>query len=163
MFENLIETLQEWGEIIAQQYKDTLNNEGITASGKLVESVKVEPIKINNGVYEVSLSLEDYWKSIEYGRPPTKNSGNGELRRAILDWIRVKPVVPRPYNGKLPTEEQLAYLISRKIHTLGYEGRQPLQRTIDELRADIIRDITEAVQKDLNKDVLVMLHTIEEK
>lgn len=162
MFENLIETLQEWGEIIAQQYKDTLNNEGITASGKLVNSVKTV-FSQNGSLFEVSLSLEDYWKSIEYGRPPTKNSGNGELRRAILEWITVKPVIKRPYNGKLPTDEQLAYLISRKIHTLGYEGRQPLQRTIDELRADIIRDITEAVQKDLNKDVLVMLHTIEEK
>lgn len=162
MFENLIETLQEWGEIIAQQYKDTLNNEGITASGKLVNSVKTV-FSQNGGIYEVSLQMEEYWRAIEEGRGPTKNTGNGELRRAILDWIRIKPVVPRPYNGKLPTEEQLAYLISRKIHTLGYEGRYPLKRTIDELRADIIRDITEAVQKDLNKDVLVMLHTIEEK
>lgn len=162
MFENLIETLQEWGEIIAQQYKDTLNNEGITASGKLVDSVRTV-FSQNGSLFEVSLSLEDYWKSIEYGRPPTKNNGNGELRRAILEWIRVKPVVPRPYNGKLPTDEQLAYLISRKIHTLGYEGKHPLKRTIDELRADILKDIEEAIQKDLNKDVLIMLHTIDGK
>ncbi len=162
MFENLIETLQEWGEIIAQQYKDTLNNEGITASGKLVDSVR-SVFSHNGTVYEVSLSLEDYWKSIEYGRPPTQNSGNGELRRAILKWIDVKPVIKRPYNGKLPTDEQLAYLISRKIHTLGYEGRHPLKRTIDELRADILKDIEEAIQKDLNKEVLIVLHTIDGK
>ena len=162
MFENLIETLQEWGEIIAQQYKDTLNNEGITASGKLVDSVRTV-FSQNGSLFEVSLSLEDYWKSIEYGRPPTKNSGNGELRRAILEWITVKPVIKRPYNGKLPTDEQLAYLISRKIHTLGYEGRHPLKRTIDELRADILKDIEEAIQKDLNKEVLIMLHTIDGK
>lgn len=162
MFENLIETLQEWGEIIAQQYKDTLNNEGITASGKLVDSVRTV-FSQNGSLFEVSLSLEDYWKSIEYGRPPTKNSGNGELRRAILEWITVKPVIKRPYNGKLPTDEQLAYLISRKIHTLGYEGKHPLKRTIDELRADILKDIEEAIQKDLNKEVLIVLHTIDGK
>lgn len=162
MFENLIETLQEWGEIIAQQYKDTLNNEGITASGKLVDSVR-SVFSHNGTIYEVSLSLEDYWKSIEYGRPPTKNSGNGELRRAILEWITAKPVIKRPYNGKLPTDEQLAFLISRKIHREGYKGRQPLQRTIDELRDDILADIKEAVEKDLSEEVFVMLRTIEIK
>lgn len=164
MFENLIECLEYWGERIAAEYKDKLNNEGITASGKLANSVKCLPVDVNGNIYEVSLQLEEYWKAIEEGRKPTENGGNGDLRRAILEWIRVKPVVPRPMaNGKLPTEEQLAFLISRKIHREGYKGRQPLQRTIDELRDDILADIKEAVEKDLSEEVIVMLRTIEIK
>lgn len=164
MFENLIECLEYWGERIAAEYKDTLQREGINASHKLSDSVKCLPVDVNGNIYEVSLQLEEYWKAIEDGRAPTKNSGNGELRRAILEWIRVKPVIPRPMeNGKLPTEEQLAFLISRKIHREGYKGRQPLQRTIDELRDDILADIKEAVEKDLSEEVIVMLRTIEIK
>ena len=107
--------------------------------------------------------MEEYWKAIEDGRGPTKNDGNGELRRAILEWIRIKPVIPRPINGKLPTEAQLAFLISRKIHREGYEGRQPLKRTIERLRDEIYEDIQEAIEKDLNEEVMVLIHTINGK
>lgn len=157
MFDNLIEELKIWGELLASEYKDKLANEKINASGKLSNSVQV--LFNNRGnLYEVSLQLEEYWKQIEEGRGPTKNSGNGELRRAILEWIRVKPILPRPYNGKLPTENQLAYLISRKIHNLGYEGRQPLKRTLEENRDAIYRDIEIALQKDINNDVFNIMH-----
>lgn len=159
MFENLIEELKLWGELLADDYKEKLKNEGITASGKLVNSVKVL-FKNSGTLYEVSLQLEDYYKYIEGGRGATRNNGDGELRRAILDWIRVKPILPRPYNGKLPTENQLAYLISRKIHKLGYEGKQPLKRTLDENKDAIYRDIEKALKKDLSIDVLNILKTI---
>lgn len=152
MFENLTEELKLWGELLASEYKDKLNNEGITASGKLANSVQV--LFNNRGsLYEVSLQLESYWKQIEEGRGPTQNDGNGELRQAILNWIRIKPVAPRPYNGKLPTENQLAYLISRKIHTLGYEGKQPLKRTLSENKDAIYRDIENALCKDLENNI----------
>jgi hypothetical protein len=160
MFEYLADTLQLWGEIIAEEYKNRLQNEGINASGKLSDSVK-SLFKINGNTYEVDLQLEEYWKQVENGRRPTKKKGDGELRRAILQWIRVKPVIPTPYDGKLPTEEQLAYLISRKIHRFGYEGKQPLKKTIDELRDEIYRDIEEALSKDLSMDVLNILRTID--
>ena len=161
MFEHLVDTMQLWGEIIAEEYKNKLNNEGITASGKLANSVK-SLFSINGTTYEVDLSLESYWKQIEDGRKPTHNGGNGELRRNILDWIKVKPVLPRPYDGKLPTEEQLAYLISRKIHRDGYDGKQPLKRTIEENKVDIYKDIEIALSKDLSTDVLNILRTIEQ-
>lgn len=160
MFEHLADTLQLWGEIIAEEYKNKLQGEDINASGKLSNSVKTV-FAVNGNSYEVSLSLEDYWKQVEYGRQPTKNDGNGELRRNILEWIRVKPVIPTPFNGKLPTEEQLAYLISRKIHMYGYEGKQPLKRTIEELKVEIHRDIEEALSKDLSTEVLNILRTID--
>lgn len=160
MFENLVEELKIWGELLAQEYKDRLKNEGISASGRLYNSVR-SSVNISGNHYEVVLNLEEWWKYIEGGRGVTRNNGDGELRRAILEWIRVKPILPRPYNGKLPTENQLAYLISRKIHNLGYEGKRPLGRILDENRDAVYRDIEKALQKDLNTDVLNILRTIE--
>ena len=162
MFENLVKCMSELAEEIKEAYKGRLDTEGINASGKLSNSVKAD-LRINGTVYEAVLQLEDYWKYIEKGRPKTQNNGNGELRRAILEWIRVKPVIPQPYNGKLPTEEQLAYLISRKIHRYGYEGKQPLHNTLEDMKDVIYERIEEALAKDLATDILNILRTITHK
>lgn len=164
MFENLINTLELWGDIIASEYKTKLTNEGITATGKLFDSVIRLPVSIDGYTYEVSLQLEDYWKQVEYGRGKTVNGGTGEVRKNILNWISKKPVLPRPMeNGKLPTVEQLAYLISRKIHREGYIGKRPLGRTLDELREDIKNDISKALTKDLSIEVMEILKEIDSK
>ena len=162
MFENLVECLTNLGEEIKEAYKDRLETEGINASGKLSNSVKAQ-VSVNGSVYEIVLQLEDYWKYIEKGRPSTQNNGNGELRRAILEWIRVKPIIPQPYNGKLPTEEQLAYLISRKIHRYGYEGKQPLHHTLEDMKDRIYEEIEQALAKDISIDVYNILRTITAK
>jgi hypothetical protein len=160
MFEHLADVLELWGEIIAEEYKETLQREGINVSHKLSDSVKCLPVDVNGNIYEVSLQLEEYWKAVEYGRKPTQNNGDGQLRRNILEWIKVKPVLPTPYEGKLPTEEQLAYLISRKIHQLGYEGKQPLKKTVDENKSEMLQDIEDALSKDLSEEVVRILRTI---
>lgn len=131
-WKNLERVLEEYATSVRDTYRGYLQSEGVNASGSLSQSATVN-IEVNNNIYEVSLNLNEYWKWIEGGRPPTENDGNGELRRAIKQWIRVKGIIPRPLeDGKLPTENQLAYLISRKIHTLGYEGKGLLQKSIDD-------------------------------
>lgn len=162
MFENLVECLTKLGEEIKEAYKERLETEGINASGKLSNSVKAQ-VSVNGSVYEIVLQLEDYWKYIEKGRPSTQNNGDGELRRAILEWITAKPVIKRPYNGKLPTDEQLAYLISRKIHTLGYEGKQPLYHTLEDMKDRIYEEIEQALVKDISIDIYNILRTITAK
>lgn len=159
MFECLADTLELWGEILAEEYKNKLESDGINASGKLSNSVKSQ-FKIDGTVYEIDFQLEQYWRAVEDGRKPTQNDGNGELRRNILEWIRVKPILPTPYDGKLPTEEQLAYLISRKIHQFGYEGKRPLHNILVDNKEDLYKDIEEALRKDLSTDVVNILRTI---
>lgn len=159
---HLTETLIRYGDMLVNTYRNKLSTEGINASGKLSNSVKFE-LKLGDTTLEVGLWLEDYYKWIEQGRPRTTHSGNGELRRAILNWIKVKPVVPRPYNGKLPAEEQLAYLISRKIHREGYRGRNVLHKSVEEVNNAMLLDIKYAIVEDLREDmneVLVMLQNM---
>lgn len=149
---NLSMVLAEYGDLLVQNYKYNLTEENAVASGKLRDSVTYT-MRIDDNFIEIGLNLQDYWKWIESGRPPTSQSGNGELRRAILNWIKVKPIVPRPYNGKLPTEEQLAYLISRKIHREGYKGRGILKRSVDEINVMMMDDIKNAIIEDIKADI----------
>lgn len=151
-FKRVEDVLINYALLVRDGYKEKLASEGINASGSLSNSVQAM-VDVNGTQYEVYLTLNDYWKWIEGGRPPTQQNGDGELRRKILEWIKVKPVIPTPFNGKLPTEEQLAYLISRKIHTLGYEGKQPLQKTIDELEDMMFEDLQNAMAEDIAEEV----------
>lgn len=151
-FKRVEKVLIDFAELMRDGYKERLESEGINASGSLSNSVAAQ-VEMNGTVFEVSLTLNEYWKYIEGGRPPTQNNGNGELRRSILQWIKVKPVLPTPYDGKLPTEEQLAYLISRKIHKEGYEGKEPLKKTFEEVEDMLRGDLEIAFAEDIAEDI----------
>jgi hypothetical protein len=151
-FNRVQKVLTDFVELMRDGYKERLASEGINASGSLSNSVTAN-VEMDGAVFEVSLTLNEYWKYIEGGRPPTQNNGNGELRRNILQWIKVKPVLPTPFNGKLPTEEQLAYLISRKIHREGYEGKEPLKKTFEEVEDMLKSDLEIAFAEDIAEDI----------
>jgi len=78
--------------------------------------------------FTISLELEEYWKYLENGTKPHWPPVN-----KILEWIKVKPVLPRAdKNGKIPTENQLAFLISRKISKVGTPATHLLRDTLSE-------------------------------
>lgn len=126
---NLLQVLQEYAREAEEMYKYQLSLGGKTASRKLIDSVKSNVV-VGEQSYEVTLTLQDYWKYIEKGRKPGKFPPVG----AILNWISVKPIIPRPMdNGKLPSPNQLAYLIGRKIEQEGIEPHPALMTTQEEL------------------------------
>lgn len=147
-YDHLREVLERYAVALRNEYQDNLIRSDRVASGDLLNTVEYE-VKDKNGTYTVSLRLQDYWKWVESGRPPTQKGGNGDLRTAILEWIKIKPVLPRPdNNGKLPTPQQLAYLISRKIHKEGYEGTQDLRKATESVWDRFVYEIYEAIDKD---------------
>lgn len=71
-----------------------------------------------------------------------------------MNWIKIKPVLPRPdKNGKLPTQQQLAFLIARKISREGTPAYMNYNQTIDELNKWIDRKLDEALTQDLEEDI----------
>ena len=123
---------------------------GSNASGKLVNSFRTE-VKIGEDSYSVGINLEDYWYYVNNGRGPTRGGGNGGLYEKIKEWIRVKKIVPHvgtiktgKQAGKqyLPTINQLAFLITRKIHRKGYKGTH----FFDEAKADSIAYFKQSIE-----------------
>ena len=148
-FENLFNTLREYASQAATRYKDRLLNDDKKASGQLLNSITSE-IKVGGEQFTVVLNLVDYWKYVEEGRKP----GKFPPPKAILKWITVKPVIPRPIHGKLPTKQQLAFLIGRKIATEGIEAGHQLRDTVTALNAEYIPRLEKALQEDFEAYVI---------
>lgn len=138
--------LQEMAADLAENYRDQLGRSGRNASRNLLNSVTAR-VALDRNVWEVQLSLLEYWKYIEYGTRP-----HWPPPEKILEWITVKPVIPRPgRDGRIPTPKQLAYLIGRKIARVGTEGKPDLQETVERLMPWYERKISEALGTDASE------------
>ena len=142
-YTNTIKVLNEFADYLINNYKTELASQG-WSGGKLYNSVKKVSVVVGD-VSTVTLSLEDYWKYIENGTKP-----HFPPMDKILEWIMVKPVLPRPNDdGDLPTPRQLAYLIAREISENGTEGTHDLQDAIQEVNAKYRQRIAEALGHDM--------------
>lgn len=143
-FPALERVLQDFAKDFEENYKDTLRQHGRVASGDLVNSVKTK-VNTGTGYYEVTVTLKDYWKYVENGTRP-----HWPPRDAILRWIQIKHITPYPdKNNRLPSPESLAYLISRKIATVGTEGSHDMQSVKDALIPLFRQRIAEALGNDM--------------
>lgn len=142
--------IQRLADMIVGLYRKQLESQGINASSTLSKTAKAV-VEVNGNHLLVSLNLEPYWKYVEYGR----KAGKMPPIDAIAEWIKVKPIVPEPINGKVPDTRQLAFLIARKIGREGIQGRKPLTNIIySDVTESIIQDIKSEIQRQLSQAVL---------
>lgn len=154
-WENLERTLNEMGARMVEFMRDKLENTGnygrINASGKLSNSI-THIVSQDGQNWEVSISLEDYWKYVEYDTKPHWVSA-----KKIQEWIIVKPIIPELRNGYLPTVEQLSHMIKWKIHEEGTKAQKFFWNSVDEAARDFEKAIEEAIELDMERNVETML------
>ena len=101
--------LEQLGEDVRQGYVDKLVKNGRPTTENTLASTVKAYVDVKGTTYEVGLELQEYWKYVEEGTKP-----HWPPPSAILHWITIKPVLPRPdKNGRIPTPKQLAFLIGR--------------------------------------------------
>ena len=113
-WDNLKRVLEELGNELRNKYQDNLIRDDKIASGELLNSVEYN-VQSDDRSITLELQLADYWKWVEEGREPGAYPPWNDPNEGILNWIKVKPVLPDNRTGKLPTEKQLSFLIARKI------------------------------------------------
>lgn len=143
-FDNLLKALEEYGIALRNEYQDNLIRSDRIASGELLNNIEFEVIQ-GDRAFKVNLNLASYWKYIEEGTPP-----HFPPVSALLKWIEVKPVLPRPFdNGKIPTPLQLAFAIRHKIGTEGTEGSPDLQNAVQKINEEHRQKIIDAFTMDV--------------
>lgn len=120
-------------EIIETQIIPTLADEyerdGRKASGELIHSLNNFVMDYNSGTYSLYLNLPIYWRSLEYGRPPTDGHTGIRWRNPVKDiekWLVDKHITPP---GRMSLRS-FAYIIARKINQVGFAGKSSLQRGV---------------------------------
>ena len=146
--------MEEMAIAIRNEYQDNLIRNDRIASGDLLNNIEYE-ITRGDFTYTIYVKMKDYWYFVENGRkagkwPPIDN---------ILNWITVKPVLPRPNaEGKLPTPQQLAFLIARKIGEEGTEGTQDLRKATDTIWDTFEDRLYEAIDEDVDAAFIQIFH-----
>lgn len=156
--------LADLAKDIEQGYKDTLlQDRHYTTLGseqRLIDSVKTR-VEVGEHSYEVVMDLNSYWKYLENGTAP-----HWPPREAILNWIRIKPVLPYPDSlGRRPSENQLAYLISRAMAGFspnpnikgGTKASHGLQRTKDSIIPMYAERLSAALGHDVERYIRKVL------
>lgn len=147
-------------------YKRNIEGDNAVAQGDLKNAATYEAnkwvLRWKDETLSLILVLPEHWQYIEEGRGPTQSGQGGVLYPAILEWVKVKKIVPRPNpkTGKVPKVEQLAYAITKKIHKRGYfdpdhHGKHPLGRAVEE--TDIVRQFAAALTDQFNRAIHVEL------
>lgn len=164
----LQKVLQEYARDAEIMYKYQLSLGGKSASRKLMDSLKSR-IDVNGTEYEVTLRLEEYWKYVEGGRKGTETSPPGAIYKAafppvkeLMDWILVKPILPRPDSGgkmQRLRPKSLAFLIGRKIKEQGIEPHPALKTTQEELDKLYREKISAALGHDISNYIRKVITT----
>lgn len=140
-------TIKKITDDFVVELKNRLKANDSYATGDLVNSIR-GIVKQNGKYILISIQLEDYWQFVENGRKAGKYPPINDIKK----WISVKPVLPRPFkSGKLPTDNQLAFLIARKISKVGIKPKPFLKPTITNF--DLINKVYNEVANLLNKQL----------
>ena len=146
--------MEEMAIAIRNEYQDNLIRNDRIASGDLLNNIEYE-ITRGDFTYTIYVKMKDYWYYVENGRkagkwPPIDN---------ILNWIKIKPVLPRPNaEGKLPTPQQLAFLIARKIGEEGTQGTHDLRKATDTIWDTFEDRLYEAIDEDVDAAFIQIFH-----
>lgn len=140
-----IDRIKQLSQGIVDQYRKILSDEGINASSTLSQTADIE-VEFDGVMLRVSLLLEPYWKYVEYGRRPGKMPPIDNIK----EWIRVKPIIPDSNSGRVPSTNQLAYLIARKIGREGIPARHAINKTV---YTDVTERIIEAIKAEITQQL----------
>lgn len=143
---NLLQTLNEFGEALRDNYREQLDSEDVNASNTLSNTARYQ-VDVNGERYEVSLDLKKYYYWLEYGRKP----GKLPPLQPFLDWVSMKKSLPRVDNPRRFAEGIRWNLTSIENGGGGkrLEGKHLLEKATEKTLNDFDTRISEAISKDI--------------
>lgn len=149
MNDNVRAVLNRMGQEFVAEIKMRITEEDAIATGDLLNSIGFELEEDEEGMFTLYLTHADYFHYVNENTKP-----HWPPKEPIAKWIEAKPVIPEERNGKLPTVEQLNFLIRRKISEDGTQGHYFFERVLNSLVETYYPQIVEAIYKDIEEDLL---------
>lgn len=137
------EVLNRYGQDLVQAMKDALHAKDAYASGQL-ESMMDYDVEPTADGYTLYLVAPDYLKWLDQGTRP-----HWAPIEPLKRWVWAKGIVPEERNGKLPTVEQLPYMVQHGIAVNGTEGIHQVNAVADMVFDRWEKELQEAMLDDL--------------
>lgn len=168
VFPHLVEVMTKYGEVFVEKYRQGLIDKDAIVTRNLFNEVHYTLV-CGKDAFVLSLATPKYAEYLENGTGTyAGRQPYWPPKGPIAEWIRVKQIVPYPYNGKLPTVEQLEYLIRRSFAGLskkhpgegGIKPRKIYQTTLDTTKDEWMRLIKEAITEDVNENIVDIIKVL---
>ena len=152
-FKHTIQAIDEFGRVIVDNYKAELEACNYQ-DGQLYRTLSYS-VSTGTGGWVISVSLENYWKYIEYGRRP----GKMPPLDVIEKWINVRRIIPHSMtlkSGKtvIPSVKQLSFLIARSIGQKGIQPRPFFKQSFEAAKQQFIQVIKDAIAQDIKESLV---------
>lgn len=132
----LTDLLNGIGNKTVNDLRASMEKYGRNATGETSQAIRYE-VQDKGQVVTFIVSGPEHLEALEKGRGPSTGDDGGVLKDKILDWIRAKPVTSNL------DENTLAFLITRKIHRVGFKGTAGL--ITDVINDDYVKEFTKEV------------------
>lgn len=150
-WENTKAVLEEYAVQIVKEYRNNLAQGVRNASKKLSDTLSTK-VKVGETEISVELTMQDYWYYVEHGR----KKGKMPPIKSIVEWIKIKPVIPRPFGkhkDRMPSPQALAWPIAKKIAREGTRGTHDLRNASDTTYHNLKSRLEEAIARDVENYV----------
>ena len=152
-FRHTMKALRDFGQKIVDNYKAELEACNYQ-DGQLYRTLRYS-VKMDNSSWLISISLEKYWRYIEYGRRP----GKMPPLDVIEKWIDVKQIKPHSMtlkSGKtvIPRPPQLPFLIARSIGQRGIPPKPLFKNSFEAAKQQFIQVIKDAITQDIKENLI---------
>lgn len=154
-----ITSLYDISKKIVEIYKENLRKDNMLTTGALYNFTW--NVEYNGEIFQLQLNLPKEWYFVEHGRKP---SAKMPPVSAIENWIKVRRLVPRAKNGKVPSTRGFAFAIAKKIQKEGFyspnhTGKHTLERSLKEAEPyieELCSTITNILNREVNQDLVTI-------
>jgi len=171
--------LESFGKNVVNKSKGILQKKKKVSSGALLNSLKFNVLKTNNG-YKVDFSMLDYGEYVDKGVSGAggeiktgKNKGTYTGERSYVDykgqrlkspysytnkmpptsaldkWTVRRGIAPRDAKGRFLTRQSLKFAIARSIFIKGIEGISFFQKPLQLELRGFLTEVTKAFKQDI--------------
>jgi len=165
--ENLQIALEEFAEQVVLDAKSNLERDKKVASGKLLESIKINRVKASKRSIELNINMAPYGAFVDQGVSGTEKKYNTDYSyttkppppSAFDGWMVRRGIAPRTSGGQFQSRKSIQFALSRHIFKNGIEPSHFLTDSVKKNFNTLPSILVDALSLDVKKTVDLLIKT----
>jgi hypothetical protein len=165
--ENLQKSLEVFGEQVVADAKRNLVTKDKVVSGKLLDSIKINRLKVSKRSIELNINMAPYGAFVDQGVSGTEKKYNTKYSytttppppSAFDGWMVRRGIAPRTAGGQFQSRKSIQFAMSRFIFKNGIEPSYFLTDAVKKNFTLLPNIVVDALELDVKKAVDLLIKT----